>query len=146
MHLATVDGEGRLLLPKPVKRYLQTLGENAPFVTSFDRQTARIYPRSIWVQEVQPLLQRPGQYSDAARVLCFVGNWLGTDATMNRLGQLQLGDQLREVLDLDSRRVWIYHERGHFAVLPESVYLRRCEELRAETERSLADLERAGLS
>jgi DNA-binding transcriptional regulator/RsmH inhibitor MraZ len=145
MHLSSVDGQGRLLLPQPVRWYLQALGETAPFVTSLDRQTARIYPRSVWTCEVQPLLAQPGESSAAAKAVSFTANWLGEDCRLDRAGQIRLGQQLREVLQFDSGVVRIYHERGHFVVLPERLYRQRCEVSQEDVDRDLANLERAGL-
>jgi DNA-binding transcriptional regulator/RsmH inhibitor MraZ len=144
MHVALVDGQGRLLLPTPVRHYLQALGEDKLFVTSLDRQTARIYPQSVWVQDVQPLMAQLGPCADIAGRIWFVANWLGADCRLNRSGRIVLGQQLRAVLSLDSTQVWIYHERRHFSVLTESAYRRRCQE--PDSAGDLLELERAGLN
>jgi DNA-binding transcriptional regulator/RsmH inhibitor MraZ len=145
IHIAHVDEQGRLQVPGRLREYLAALGETTVFVTSFDRQTARIYPMAVWVDEVQPLMYQPGPHSRIARQLWFTANWLGCDCRMDRSGRLTLGKELRETLHLDSRLVHLYHERGHFAVLPESSYLERCKGSLADAGQNLLEMEELGL-
>ena len=45
---ARVDEKGRLKLPAEFLEYLKKLGVDKVFITTLDRQLARIYPISVW--------------------------------------------------------------------------------------------------
>ena len=45
---ARVDEKGRLKLPSEFLEYLKKLGVDKVFITTLDRQLARIYPISVW--------------------------------------------------------------------------------------------------
>ena len=45
---ARVDEKGRLKLPSEFLEYLKKLGVDKVFITTLDRELARIYPISVW--------------------------------------------------------------------------------------------------
>ena len=57
-HAATVDEKGRLKLPAPFKRYVESFGEKRVFVTSLDLRTVGIYPTAVW-REVERFFENP---------------------------------------------------------------------------------------
>ncbi len=121
MHSGKLDDKGRLKLPVVFQEYLSTFSEKKLFVTSIDRNTAQIYPVSIW-RENERLLKDYRTDPKVAKAVAFNANDLGADAEMDAQGRVLINTDLRRELAMDEQGLRIYCERGRIQVLTEAVY------------------------
>jgi len=102
-----------------------------------------VYPVSVWVKDVQPLLTAAGEQAVAAQVR-FIANCFGSDSKIDGKGRIRLGEELRRTLNLDAQSVYIAHHRGHFIVLSEPVYQQWRSDAQRNLQRTLLELELRG--
>lgn len=140
---AKVDEKGRLKLPVEVQRYLNQVGDDRVFCTSFDERIARIYPISVWKQ-VEEQLRNAGDDAEAAEDLWFTANDLGGDSKMDDQGRLLMPSELRRSLKIEDAQVYLEHYRGHIKVFGEMVYQERKHRSRGNGE-ALKVFEKKGL-
>jgi MraZ protein len=143
MYSAKLDERGRLKLPADFQRYLSIFTEKF-FVTSLDRQTARIYPMHLWSQN-ETLFEEYHDDPDAAASVAFIANELGSEAEMDSAGRILFSAELREALRIDQQQVRLYHHRGRIEVLSEEVFQARKKLASENAAASLKKLEGAGL-
>ena len=68
---ATIDDKGRLRIPTQYVKYINSLGDTKVFITCVNRETARVYPMSVWkINEVQFRNATPAR-EDAALMQAF---------------------------------------------------------------------------
>jgi MraZ protein len=115
---ATVDEKGRLKLPTGFKADLEAFakgegGENCAFyLTSFDGQSARLYPMLVWEQIEERLAKLPST-SPAKQKFLQVTAYFGSEVQPDAQGRFVIPGILREAAELT----------GEVAILGQMDYL-----------------------
>ncbi|MFB3827658.1 MAG: hypothetical protein ACE15B_12875 [Bryobacteraceae bacterium] len=143
MYPARVDEKGRIKLPVVFQEHLKRFSEPL-FATSLDRRTGRIYPKSIWLENLK-FFERYKENPKAARNLIFVAQDLGSETAMDSQGRVQLSPELRRELGIENQAVKVYADRGRIEILSEAVYEQRKRQAAETSESDLDAAERAGL-
>lgn len=144
IYQARVDDKGRLKLPVVFQQYLTAIGEEKVFITSLDRRTARVYPRSIW-SENEKFFENYTKDPELAEDVAFNANDMGADSEMDSQGRLLVPQKLRQTLEIENEQVWLDCYKGRINVYTKAVYdERRGRASQGAREKSLA-LEKEGL-
>ena len=121
MYPGRLDEKGRLKLAAPFQRYYEALTEKTLFVTSLDRRTAAIYTLSAW-RSTEMFLENFSDDPDAAELVTFVANQLGSEVEMDGQGRILFNSDLRRVVGLEGTELHLYKQRNHVEVVPHAVY------------------------
>lgn len=142
MFNARADERGRIKFPVNFQEYFKSLPEQALFVTSLDRETARIYPIAVW-HENEEFFGR--NRDDEAEGVYFTAMRFGEEAVMDGQGRIPLSTDLRKELELTDQPVKIYARDGVITVLGERVYAKKQSEADTVDKAALSRLRVAGL-
>jgi DNA-binding transcriptional regulator/RsmH inhibitor MraZ len=99
---ATIDDKGRLRIPTQYVKYINSLGDTKVFITCVNRETARVYPMSVWkVNEAQFRNATPSR-EDAALMQAFekLAQYTGDYSDIDGNGRVSLPQKLREVMGM----------------------------------------------
>ena len=128
-----VDDKGRLKLSSTVKKYLSGLEEKL-FVTSLDLRTIRIYPISVW-RENEKIFEEITDEAAEAEELAFLAQDVGQEVEADSQGRILLPAELRRMLELENKPVYMNSYKGRINVFSKEVY----EETRARSREKAAD-------
>nr|WP_320131655.1 hypothetical protein [uncultured Holophaga sp.] len=115
---ATVDDKGRLKLPTGFKADLEAFAKSegggacAFYLTSFDGQSARLYPMPVWEQIEERLSKLPST-SPAKQKFLQVTAYYGSEVEPDAQGRFVIPGILRDAAEL----------RGEVAILGQMDYL-----------------------
>ena len=94
---ARVDDKGRLKLPAEFLEYLKKLGVDKVFITTLDRQLARIYPISVWKAN-ENLFADAGDLAETAEDVAYIAKVYGGDSEIDAQGRVLMPAALRRVI------------------------------------------------
>lgn len=97
-----LDERGRLKMPAEFKAFIERKygkGFNAFYITSFDGESAEIYPLPEWMERQRKLFAMP-QSHPARKMLLNRYNLYGDRADMDPQGRMQIPEELRIKADL----------------------------------------------
>ena len=132
---ARVDDKGRLKLPAEFLEYLKKLGVDKVFITTLDRQLARIYPISVWRVNEKVLEQLATEDPDASDSLAFVSNDYGAEAKVDPQGRITLPTDLRRALAIENQEVRLDCTQNAINVYSKAEY----EARKRQSREKLAD-------
>lgn len=90
-----MDDKGRLKVPAEFRAWLETFPSHPRvFVTSFDGQSARIYPLAEWAAVEQKLAAMPSTHEARQRFQHIV-NYYGQNAELDTQGRVLIHPRLR---------------------------------------------------
>lgn len=92
---ATVDGKGRLKIPTAFKTFLDENYGPDFYATSFDGQSVRVYPFSVW-REIEDKLAALPSMNKAKKKFLDRANYWGQAARMDGQGRILIPALLRE--------------------------------------------------
>lgn len=141
---ASIDEKGRLKLPSEFQEYLEKLGTESVFITTFDLRLARIYPLTVWKAN-EHLFQNAGENAAAAERLAFLAKVYGGDAAIDKSGRVLIPAKLREALGLEKQPVWLDVFNGRINVVSKKIYEERMQLALATMAEDLKTLEKMGL-
>ncbi|MBM3795628.1 MAG: hypothetical protein FJW31_16585 [Acidobacteria bacterium] len=98
---ASIDDKGRLRIPAEYVEYIRSLGDDKVFVTGLDRETARVYPLSVWRKnEAQMNSYGDGDRETAAmmRALALVSQKTGVESAIDGNGRVSISPLLRDLM------------------------------------------------
>jgi len=147
MYPARLDDKGRMKLPAVFQEYFQSLaqaGEKKLFVTSLDRNTAQIYPPSVW-RENEEFFFGYKDDPELAENVAFTANELGSESEMDGQGRITFSPELRRELKIENQPVHIYSFKGHIEVLSEEIFLQRKGKASENPQGNVRKLQVAGL-
>ena len=146
---ARVDERGRLKLPADFQQYLNAVFAadstgNRVFITSLDMVTARIYPLSVWKLNEQ-LFEQESDNAETAADMAFLAKDLGGSSDVDSQGRVLLPSELRQMLNMESKPVYLEVYKGRISILTEEVYRERQAKSRQNVLDKLKALEKKGL-
>jgi MraZ protein len=144
VHTSRVDDKGRLKVPAAIKEYLASLEESQLFVTSLDMRTVRIYPMSVW-RENERLFEELEEEAEDAQELAFLAQDLGHEVAMDPHGRVLIPTELRRMLDLENKPVFLNTYKGRINLMGKAVYEEQQARARAKAADRLKRLEMKGL-
>lgn len=99
---ATIDEKGRLRIPAQYVKYINSLGDTKVFVTCVNRETARVYPMSVWKLNEARLRSTPSTPEEAAAMQAFekLTNYTGGESDIDGNGRVSLPQKLRDVMGM----------------------------------------------
>jgi DNA-binding transcriptional regulator/RsmH inhibitor MraZ len=99
---ATIDEKGRLRIPAQYVKYINSLGDTKVFVTCVNRETARVYPMSVWKLNEARLRGTPATAEEAAAMQAFekLTNYTGGESDIDGNGRVSLPQKLRDVMGM----------------------------------------------
>ena len=106
-------------MPVDFRRYFTEIGSTSVFITSFDGRTARIYPIDTW-EEVERLLEAPGEHATGGEDLLFIAQMYGGDADLDGQGRFLLPATLRRKMGVENQPVYLFWMRGHLEVFSQT--------------------------
>ena len=118
---ARVDDKGRLKLPAEFLEYLRKLGVDKVFITTLDRQLARIYPISVWKAN-ENLFADAGDLAETAEDVAYIAKVFGGDSEIDAQGRVLMPAALRRVIELESQPVFLDCYNGRINVASKSVH------------------------
>ena len=142
MFNARADDRGRVKFPVNFQKYFESLPDKELFVTSFDRETVRIYPIAVWRQNEEFF---GNNRDDEAESVYFTAMRLGEEAEMDGQGRVPLSTDLRKELELTDQPVRIFARDGVITVLGEKVFAKKQTEAETVDKAALSRLRVAGL-
>jgi transcriptional regulator MraZ len=92
---ATVDAKGRVKIPTAFKPYLEATFGHDFYATSFDGQSVRVYPFSVWREIEEKLATLPSMNKSKRKFLDRVNYW-GQAVQMDAQGRILIPSLLRE--------------------------------------------------
>jgi len=104
---AHVDEKGRLKVPGNLKEYLESLEDGRLFVTTTDKRIARLYPISVWKENLKRLAELALENPVLAKSLSITARHYGDDAVVDPAGRVMIPTTLRKFLDLEGQEVWL---------------------------------------
>jgi MraZ protein len=141
---ARVDDKGRLKLPSEFLEYLKKLGVDKVFITTLDRQLARIYPISVWKAN-ENLFADAGDLAETAEDVAYIAKVYGGDSEIDAQGRVLLPAALRRELELESQTVYLDCYNGRINVAGKSVHDERVNRAMANLGEKVKTLEKKGL-
>ena len=141
---AHVDDKGRLKVPKAIQKYLSDLEDDKFFVTSLDLRIIRLYPMSVWKENME-LLEKATDAAEDAEDIAFIAKDLGQDCEPDSQGRLLLPAELRRMLGLENQPVWLDCYKGRINVYGKEIYEERRKRALDHLSDKLQRLERKGL-
>ncbi|HYL74788.1 MAG TPA: hypothetical protein VEU96_11325 [Bryobacteraceae bacterium] len=104
---ARVDEKGRLNVPVNLKEYLKSLEDGRLFVTTTDKRIAKLYPISVWKENLKRLAELGLENPVLAKSLSITARHYGDDAAVDPAGRVMLPTTLRKFLGLEGQEVWL---------------------------------------
>ena len=104
---AHVDEKGRLKLPVTFKEYLESLEDGRLFVTTTDKRIAKLYPISLWKENLKRLGDLALENPPLAKSMSLTARHFGEDARLDTGGRVMLPTNLRRFLSLEGQEVWM---------------------------------------
>ena len=141
---ARVDDKGRLKLPSEFLEYLKKLGVDKVFITTLDRQLARIYPISVWKAN-ENLFADAGDLAETAEDVAYIAKVYGGDSDIDAQGRVLLPAMLRRVIELESQPVYLDCYNGRINVAGKAVHEARYHRAMANLGEKVKTLEKKGL-
>lgn len=141
---ARVDDKGRLKLPAEFLEYLKKLGVDKVFITTVDRELARIYPISVWKAN-ENLFANAGDLAELAEDVAYVAKVFGGDSDIDAQGRVLMPAALRRELALESQPVFLDCYNGRINVAGKSVHDARFHRAMANLGEKVKTLEKKGL-
>lgn len=104
---ASIDEKGRLRIPAPYVRYIESLGDTSVFVTGVDRETARVYPMSVWRKNEAKMKDFQGDREAQAHMAQFakLSQYLGRMSEIDNNGRVWLSQALRDLLGFQLKSI-----------------------------------------
>ena len=141
---ARVDDKGRLKLPAEFLEYLKKLGVDKVFITTLDRQLARIYPISVWKAN-ENLFADAGDLAESAEDVAYVAKVFGGDSEIDAQGRVLMPAALRRVIEIESQPVFLDCYNGRINVAGKAVHEARYHRAMANLGEKVKTLEKKGL-
>ena len=141
---ARVDDKGRLKLPSEFLEYLKKLGVDKVFITTLDRQLARIYPISVWKAN-ENLFADAGDLAETAEDVAYIAKVYGGDSEIDAQGRVLMPAALRRVIEIESQPVYLDCYNGRINVASKSVHEERLNRANANLSEKVKILEKKGL-
>ncbi len=126
-HPATVDEKGRLKLPAPFKRYVESFGEKRVFVTSLDLRTVGIYPTAVW-RDVERFFEDQKEDPEDTEDLFLIANGMGADCEMDEQGRVLIHQELRRKVNLENQAVRVDCYKGLIKVRSQQMFEERFQQ------------------
>ena len=104
---ARVDEKGRLNVPGNLKEYLEGLEDGRLFVTTTDKRIAKLYPISVWKENLKRLTELGLENPVLAKSLSITARHYGDDARVDPAGRVMIPTTLRKFLGLEGQEVWL---------------------------------------
>src|SRR5260370_27762287 len=95
-----LDDKGRLKLATKVEAYLRSLPDQEFFVTSVNKRTARVYPISMWMANLEKLKRVQG-LAHERELYRETAQRLGSETPIDSGGRIQFSPELRRGLLLE---------------------------------------------
>ena len=141
---ARVDDKGRLKLPAEFLEYLKKLGVDKVFITTVDRELARIYPISVWKAN-ENLFANAGDLAEQAEDVAYIAKVFGGDSEIDAQGRVLMPAALRRELEMESQQVFLDCYNGRINVASKSVHDERVNRAMANLPEKVKTLEKKGL-
>jgi MraZ protein len=141
---ARVDDKGRLKLPAEFLEYLKKLGVDKVFITTVDRELARIYPISVWKAN-ENLFANAGDLAEMAEDVAYIAKVFGGDSEIDAQGRVLMPTALRRELEMESQQVFLDCYNGRINVASKSVHDERVNRAMANLSVKVKTLETKGL-
>ena len=141
---ARVDDKGRLKLPAEFLEYLKKLGVDKVFITTVDRELARIYPISVWKAN-ENLFANAGDLAEMAEDVAYIAKVFGGDSEIDGQGRVLMPAALRRELEMESQQVFLDCYNGRINVASKSVHDERVNRAMANLSTKVKTLETKGL-
>jgi MraZ protein len=141
---ARVDDKGRLKLPSEFLEYLKKLGVDKVFITTLDRQLARIYPISVWKAN-ENLFADAGDLAETAEDVAYIAKVYGGDSEIDAQGRVLMPAALRRVIEIESQPVYLDCYNGRINVASKAVHEERLNRATANLPEKVKTLEKKGL-
>ena len=141
---ARVDDKGRLKLPAEFLEYLKKLGVDKVFITTVDRELARIYPISVWKAN-ENLFANAGDLAEMAEDVAYIAKVFGGDSEIDGQGRVLMPAALRRELEMESQQVFLDCYNGRINVASKSVHDERVNRAMANLSTKVKTLEAKGL-
>ncbi len=99
---ATIDDKGRLRIPAQYVKYISSLGDTKVFITCVNRDTARVYPMSVWKANEAQLRNKPASPQEAAALTAFekLAQYTGGESEVDGNGRVSLPSKLRDMMGM----------------------------------------------
>ena len=104
---AHVDEKGRLKLPVTFKEYIESLQDARLFVTTTDKRIAKLYPISVWKENLKHLAALALEQPILAKSMSITARHYGEDGRLDTGGRVILPTNLRRLLNLEGQEVWL---------------------------------------
>ncbi len=104
---AHVDEKGRLKMPVNFKEYLVSLQDQRLFVTTTDKRIAKLYPISVWKENLKRLAELALENPLLAKSMSITARHYGDDAQLDSGGRVMIPTNLRRFLGLEGQEVWM---------------------------------------
>ena len=141
---ARVDDKGRLKLPAEFLEYLRKLGVDKVFITTLDRQLARIYPISVWKAN-ENLFSNAGDLAEPAEDVAYIAKYYGGDSDIDAQGRILIPTELRRKLGIESQPVWLDFYNGRINIASKSMHESRLNRALVNLSDKVKTLEKKGL-
>ena len=141
---ARVDDKGRLKLPSEFLEYLKKLGVDKVFITTVDRELARIYPISVWKAN-ENFFANAGDLAEMAEDVAYFAKFFGGDSEIDAQGRVLMPATLRRELALESQPVFLDCYNGRINVASKAVHDARFHRAAANLGEKVKALEKKGL-
>jgi MraZ protein len=141
---AKIDDKGRLKLPSGSLDWCKKSNILNVFITTFDKQTVRIYPIPVWKSTLS-LLEAPGPNAKIGADLARVAKKYGGDAEIDAQGRLLLPSALRTLLSLEGETMAVEHASGRIDLTVKAVYDKVMEDAEANLASKFETFRELGL-
>lgn len=142
MFNARADERGRVKFPVNFQVYFKNLPEKSLFVTTLDRETARVYPIAVWRDNEAFFAEHR---DDDAENAYFRAMRFGEESEMDNQGRVGLSTDLRKELNLIDQPVKIWARDGVINIISEAVFEKRQSDSDSLDKSALGRLRVAGL-
>lgn len=102
---ATIDDKGRLRIPAQYVQYIHSLGDTKVFVTCVNRETARVYPLSVWRRNEALFQTIRGDKESATMVAALekLASYTGAESVIDSNGRVPLTQNLRDMMGMQPK-------------------------------------------
>ncbi len=138
------DEKGRVRLPKEFEDFLRTYSEPEFFITSMDGSVVRVYPISLWRENLKVLAEFREKPKAAASIRFMVDFWGGV-STIDSQGRVLVPPVLRRDAGIENGKVYLRHDNGAVEIYSEEYSERRLAEAKAALAENLEILQQKGL-
>ena len=99
---ATIDDKSRLRIPAQYVKYINSIGDTTVFVTCVNRETARVYPMSVWRRNEAMFRETPTTPQEVAVRTAFekLAQYTGAESEIDGNGRVLLPQKLREMMGI----------------------------------------------